>query len=68
MKLIKDIFTTAVDMRVWWAIAYVHGDLESENLPNGPNQKNGSFTPCVWAIQDFTSCFPFLHRDTAYHR
>lgn len=44
---------------IYWAIAWLHGDLEPDNLPNGINQKSGNFTPCVWAINNFSSCFLF---------
>ncbi len=44
---------------VYYLIAIEHGDLEEDNLPSGKNQGDGSFKPCVWAIEDFTSCFLF---------
>lgn len=41
----------------WWIIAFMHGDLESEHLPN--HQLASNWTPCVLEIYDFTSCFLF---------
>ncbi len=43
----------------YWLLALYHGDLEEDNLPSGKNQEDGSFKPCVWAIEDFTSCWLF---------
>ena len=43
----------------YWLLALYHGDLEEDNLPSGKNQEDGSFKPCVWAIEDFTGCFLF---------
>ncbi|XP_050308372.1 G protein-activated inward rectifier potassium channel 3-like isoform X2 [Anthonomus grandis grandis] len=42
---------------IWWLIAFTHGDLEDEHLPN--NQANSEWTPCVLNIHGFTSCFLF---------
>jgi len=44
---------------LYWLMALAHGDLLPENLPGGENQSKGTFKPCVWAIEDFTSCFLF---------
>ena len=43
----------------YWLLALYHGDFEEGNLPGQKNQEDGSFKPCVWAIEDFTSCFLF---------
>ncbi|XP_030752018.1 G protein-activated inward rectifier potassium channel 3-like isoform X3 [Sitophilus oryzae] len=42
---------------IWWLIAFTHGDLEPDHLPE--NQADSSWTPCVLGIQGFTSCFLF---------
>ncbi|XP_071518910.1 ATP-sensitive inward rectifier potassium channel 12-like isoform X2 [Panulirus ornatus] len=42
---------------VWWIIAYTHGDLQEENLPE--KQEESQWTPCVMNIVSFTSCFLF---------
>ena len=52
---------------LYWFVAYVRGDLETDNLPNGKNQDSGhkdhnatnAWKPCVWEIYDFTSCYLF---------
>ncbi|XP_061377318.1 G protein-activated inward rectifier potassium channel 3-like isoform X4 [Danaus plexippus] len=42
---------------IWWLIAVTHGDLEPEHLP--PMQESSNWKPCVFNINDFTSCFLF---------
>ncbi|KAG7158512.1 ATP-sensitive inward rectifier potassium channel 12-like 2 [Homarus americanus] len=42
---------------VWWLIAYVHGDFDEQNLPG--KQTDSQWTPCVFNIFGFTSCFLF---------
>jgi len=42
---------------IWWLIAFTHGDLEEMHLP--PNQAESNWTPCVFNIISFTSCFLF---------
>lgn len=44
---------------VYYLISAWHGDFEPDNLPSGEAQKNGTHKPCIWAIEDFTSCFLF---------
>eukprot|EP00094_Tigriopus_californicus_P005726 TCALIF_05519-PA protein Name:"Similar to KCNJ12 ATP-sensitive inward rectifier potassium channel 12 (Gallus gallus)" AED:0.30 eAED:0.39 QI:0/0.66/0.57/1/0.66/0.85/7/0/406 len=79
-NLIKDVFTTCIDMPwryvilafslsflitwtffgfLYWIIAHAHGDFEEDNLPDGINQKSGNFTPCVWGIYNYASCYLF---------
>lgn len=79
-NLIKDVFTTCIDMQwryvilafslsflitwtvfgfLYWIIALIHGDFEEDNLPDGINQKSGNFTPCVWGIYNYASCYLF---------
>ncbi|CAG9786099.1 unnamed protein product [Diatraea saccharalis] len=42
---------------IWWLIAFTHGDLEPDHLPN--MQESTNWKPCVFNIYDFTSCFLF---------
>ncbi|ALC46935.1 Irk2 [Drosophila busckii] len=42
---------------IWWLIMYTHGDLEERHLP--ANQEDSGWSPCVSAIDGFTSCFLF---------
>ena len=44
---------------IWYIIGLAHGDFEPDNLPDGLNQQAGNFTPCVWAIHNFASCYLF---------
>ncbi|XP_071051776.1 G protein-activated inward rectifier potassium channel 3-like isoform X2 [Onthophagus taurus] len=42
---------------IWWLIAFTHGDFEELHLPE--NQNASGWTPCVSALNSFTSCFLF---------
>ncbi|KAM0730944.1 Inward rectifier potassium channel 4 [Formica fusca] len=42
---------------IWWLIAFTHGDFEERHLP--PFQVENNWTPCVYNIFSFTSCFLF---------
>ncbi|CAH1179904.1 unnamed protein product [Phaedon cochleariae] len=42
---------------IWWLIAFTHGDLEDDHLP--PKQADSNWSPCVFNIYGFTSCFLF---------
>ncbi|XP_034247442.1 G protein-activated inward rectifier potassium channel 3-like isoform X2 [Thrips palmi] len=42
---------------IWWLIAFTHGDLEVEHLPEMQEEKG--WHPCVANIHDFGSCFLF---------
>ncbi|XP_030369330.1 G protein-activated inward rectifier potassium channel 3 isoform X2 [Scaptodrosophila lebanonensis] len=42
---------------LWWLIMYTHGDLEELHMPD--NQEESGWSPCVSAIDGFTSCFLF---------
>ncbi|XP_020300461.1 uncharacterized protein LOC109864053 isoform X2 [Pseudomyrmex gracilis] len=42
---------------LWWLIAFTHGDFEEDHLP--PFQVENNWTPCVYNIFSFTSCFLF---------
>ncbi|XP_025837162.1 G protein-activated inward rectifier potassium channel 3 isoform X2 [Agrilus planipennis] len=42
---------------IWWLIAFCHGDLEPEHLPDKQGESN--WTPCVVNIWGFTSCYLF---------
>ncbi|XP_071627580.1 uncharacterized protein [Temnothorax longispinosus] len=42
---------------IWWLIAFTHGDFEEQHLP--PFQPENNWTPCVYNIFSFTSCFLF---------
>ncbi|XP_011138850.1 uncharacterized protein LOC105182829 isoform X2 [Harpegnathos saltator] len=42
---------------IWWLIAFTHGDFEERHLP--PYQVENNWTPCVYNIFSFTSCFLF---------
>ncbi|XP_017888093.1 uncharacterized protein LOC108629754 isoform X2 [Ceratina calcarata] len=42
---------------IWWLIAFTHGDFEEAHLP--PFQTENNWTPCVYNIFSFTSCFLF---------
>ncbi|GAB0097975.1 G protein-activated inward rectifier potassium channel 3 [Sergentomyia squamirostris] len=42
---------------LWWLIAYTHGDFEPYNMP--PRQAEFKWTPCIYNIYDFLSCFLF---------
>ena len=44
---------------VWYLIALTHGDLDEEHLPDSESQANGTWTPCVWNIHGYASCFLF---------
>lgn len=44
---------------IWYIIVYAHGDLEALHLPSSEMQANGTWIPCVWAINNFASCFLF---------
>jgi hypothetical protein len=44
---------------IYWIIAQYRGDFLPENLPSGAAQQNGTWKPCVLAIEDFASCFLF---------
>ncbi|XP_062717010.1 G protein-activated inward rectifier potassium channel 3 isoform X2 [Aedes albopictus] len=42
---------------IWWLISFTHGDLEEMHLPD--HQAEVGWTPCVYNIHSFTSCFLF---------
>ncbi|XP_053982079.1 uncharacterized protein LOC128878155 isoform X1 [Hylaeus volcanicus] len=42
---------------IWWLIAFTHGDFEERHLP--PLQVENNWTPCIYNIFSFTSCFLF---------
>ena len=42
---------------IWHFTFWLHGDLEPDHLPN--KQKDSDWTPCVFAIHNFTSSFLF---------
>ncbi|XP_043250860.1 uncharacterized protein LOC122396475 isoform X1 [Colletes gigas] len=42
---------------IWWLIAFTHGDFEERHLP--PSQIENNWTPCIYNIFSFTSCFLF---------
>ncbi|XP_066587881.1 uncharacterized protein [Prorops nasuta] len=42
---------------IWWLIAFTHGDFDERHLP--PFQAENSWTPCIYNIFSFTSCFLF---------
>ncbi|XP_059473829.1 G protein-activated inward rectifier potassium channel 3 isoform X2 [Neocloeon triangulifer] len=42
---------------IWWLIAFSHGDLEPNHLPD--SQEESNWTPCVVNIFNFASCFLF---------
>nr|XP_050856816.1 uncharacterized protein LOC127066758 isoform X3 [Vespula vulgaris] len=42
---------------IWWLIAFTHGDFEERHLP--PFQVENNWTPCIYNIFSFTSCFLF---------
>ncbi|KAJ9581241.1 hypothetical protein L9F63_023567, partial [Diploptera punctata] len=42
---------------IWWLIAFTHGDLEPEHLPD--KQEESGWTPCIVNIYTFASCFLF---------
>ncbi|XP_055691258.1 G protein-activated inward rectifier potassium channel 3-like isoform X1 [Lutzomyia longipalpis] len=42
---------------IWWLICFTHGDLEAAHLP--PHQEENNWTPCVYNIFTFASCFLF---------
>ncbi|XP_065353714.1 G protein-activated inward rectifier potassium channel 3-like isoform X1 [Cloeon dipterum] len=42
---------------IWWLIAFSHGDLEPNHLPD--SQEESGWTPCVVNIFNFASCFLF---------
>nr|XP_012152631.1 PREDICTED: uncharacterized protein LOC100878943 isoform X2 [Megachile rotundata] len=42
---------------IWWLIAFTHGDFEERHLP--PYQTENNWTPCIYNIFSFTSCFLF---------
>ena len=43
----------------YYMIALLRGDLDTENLPGGAAQINGTWIPCFYNIRDFTSCYLF---------
>ncbi|XP_052756625.1 ATP-sensitive inward rectifier potassium channel 12-like [Galleria mellonella] len=52
---------------IYWAIAYTHGDLYEDHLPQ--NQNGSKWTPCIKNIYGFTSTFLFsieVHTTVAY--
>jgi potassium inwardly-rectifying channel subfamily J len=42
---------------LWWLIAFTHGDLEPDHLPN--MQGETGWRPCIYQIYNFASCFLF---------
>ncbi|XP_034180526.1 uncharacterized protein LOC117604515 isoform X2 [Osmia lignaria lignaria] len=42
---------------IWWLIAFTHGDFDERHLP--PYQTENNWTPCIYNIFSFTSCFLF---------
>ncbi|XP_044016930.1 uncharacterized protein LOC122858232 isoform X3 [Aphidius gifuensis] len=42
---------------IWWLIAFTHGDFELKHLP--PVQAENNWTPCIYNLFSFTSCFLF---------
>ncbi|CAL7934929.1 unnamed protein product [Xylocopa violacea] len=42
---------------IWWLIAFTHGDFDERHLPQFQIENN--WTPCVYNIFSFTSCFLF---------
>ncbi|XP_043280058.1 uncharacterized protein [Venturia canescens] len=42
---------------IWWLIAFTHGDFDEKHLP--PVQIKNDWTPCIYNIFSFTSCFLF---------
>ncbi|GAB0097976.1 G protein-activated inward rectifier potassium channel 3 [Sergentomyia squamirostris] len=42
---------------IWWLICFTHGDLEAAHLP--PHQEENNWSPCVYNIYSFASCFLF---------
>ncbi|XP_034934047.1 G protein-activated inward rectifier potassium channel 3-like isoform X2 [Chelonus insularis] len=42
---------------IWWLIAFTHGDFDEKHLP--PFQAENHWTPCIYNIFSFTSCFLF---------
>lgn len=42
---------------IWWLIAFTHGDLEDDHLPD--KQADTKWIPCVLQIWGFPSCFLF---------
>ena len=44
---------------IWYLISLLHGDLDSNHLPNSPAQMNGTWVPCVTGIYNLASCFLF---------
>ena len=42
---------------LWWLIAFTHGDLEPDHLPD--KQEKSGWTPCMYQIYNFASCFLF---------
>ena len=44
---------------LYYIVAAYRGDLLPENLPSGEAQKNGTWRPCVWEMNDFTSAYLF---------
>ncbi|XP_074096863.1 G protein-activated inward rectifier potassium channel 3 isoform X2 [Cotesia typhae] len=42
---------------IWWLIAFTHGDFDKNHLP--PFQATNNWTPCIYNIFSFTSCFLF---------
>jgi len=44
---------------LWHLLLWLHGDLDTEHLPDADLQQSGNYTPCVYNIYDFTSSFLF---------
>ncbi|XP_012254853.2 uncharacterized protein LOC105685397 isoform X2 [Athalia rosae] len=42
---------------IWWLIAFTHGDFDAKHLPGA--QAINNWTPCIYNIYSFTSCFLF---------
>ena len=43
---------------IYHVIGVIHGDFLEENLPSN-EYNSGNHTPCVWALEDFTSSYLF---------
>ncbi|XP_060526647.1 ATP-sensitive inward rectifier potassium channel 12-like [Cylas formicarius] len=42
---------------LYWLICFTHGDFEPHHLPE--YQKANNFTPCIYDVRNFASCFLF---------
>jgi hypothetical protein len=58
--------TTAKSEINFWSKIFIKDKLKQEipfqstdHLPSGAGQANGTWKPCIWAVEDFTSCFLF---------